>query len=129
MHHLPKKQVYSNKALQWNDVAQEAENENDLILLYVRRLRNNLFHGGKFDGRFFDPERSRESTINSYYAAVGKPIQTVRQGAQFRHRSEAPIQDEETTDGYAVRYMQKHHPRGLQKIHTSDRLNLKKNCD
>lgn len=28
------------------------------MLLYVRRVRNNLFHGGKFNGRRFAPERS-----------------------------------------------------------------------
>ncbi len=58
--HPPKKQVYVDDALQWRIVAPQAQNENDLIFLYVRRVRNNLFHGGKFNGRFFDPERSRE---------------------------------------------------------------------
>ncbi|WP_281955711.1 hypothetical protein [Pseudophaeobacter arcticus] len=56
----PKKQVYVDDVLQWRIVAPHAENGNDLIFLYVRRVRNNLFHGGKFNGRFFDPERSRE---------------------------------------------------------------------
>ncbi|MBM3603933.1 MAG: hypothetical protein FJX25_04060 [Alphaproteobacteria bacterium] len=56
----PKKQVYVDKVLQWRVVTPQAENENDLIFLYVRRVRNNLFHGGKFNGRFFDPERSSE---------------------------------------------------------------------
>ncbi|NRB36456.1 MAG: hypothetical protein HRU31_17335, partial [Rhodobacteraceae bacterium] len=56
----PKKQVYVDEVLQWRDVASQAENENDLIFLYVRRVRNNLFHGGKFNGRFFDPVRSKE---------------------------------------------------------------------
>ncbi|MDO6456318.1 hypothetical protein Q4494_04445 [Celeribacter halophilus] len=58
--HPPKKQVYVDEVLQWRIVAPNAENENDLIFLYVRRVRNNLFHGGKFNGSFFDPERSRE---------------------------------------------------------------------
>lgn len=60
LRHPPKKQVYVDNVLQWRVVAPQAENENDLIFLYVRRVRNNLFHGGKFNGRFFDPERSRE---------------------------------------------------------------------
>lgn len=60
LQHPPKKQIFVDDALQWSDVAPDSENENDLILLYVRRVRNNLFHGGKFNGRFFDPERSRE---------------------------------------------------------------------
>ncbi|GAA4778833.1 hypothetical protein [Novosphingobium ginsenosidimutans] len=29
------------------------------LLLYVCRVRNNLFHGAKFNGHWFDPERSR----------------------------------------------------------------------
>lgn len=60
LRHPPKKQVYVDDVLQWRVVAPQAKNENDLIFLYVRRVRNNLFHGGKFNGRFFDPERSRE---------------------------------------------------------------------
>lgn len=60
LRHPPKKQVYVDDALQWRVVSPKAKNENDLIFLYVRRVRNNLFHGGKFNGRFFDPERSRE---------------------------------------------------------------------
>jgi hypothetical protein len=56
----PKNQVYFEEVLQWRDVEPQAENENDLIFLYVRRIGNNLFHGGKFNGRFFDPERSME---------------------------------------------------------------------
>ncbi|MFL0355486.1 hypothetical protein ACI5KX_03320 [Erythrobacter sp. GH1-10] len=28
------------------------------LLLYVCRVRNNLFHGAKFNGHWFDPERS-----------------------------------------------------------------------
>lgn len=56
----PKKQVYVDNVLQWRDVAPQAKSENDFIFLYVRRVRNNLFHGGKFNGRFFNPERSKE---------------------------------------------------------------------
>ena len=56
----PKKQVYADNVLQWRVVAPQAQNENDLIFLHVRRVRNNLFHRGKFSGCFFDPERSRD---------------------------------------------------------------------
>ena len=71
----PKKQVYADHVLQWRVVAPHAENENDLIFLYVRRVRNNLFHGGKFNGRFFDPGRSRElleHSITVLMAAIFK---------------------------------------------------------
>lgn len=30
-----------------------------LLVLYIRRVRNNLFHGGKFAGQWFDPDRSK----------------------------------------------------------------------
>lgn len=60
LRHPPKKQVYVANVLDWRVVAPQFANENDLIFLYVRRVRNNLFHGGKFNGRFFDPERSKE---------------------------------------------------------------------
>jgi len=38
--------------------------QSDLVLQYVRRVRNNLFHGGKFNGRWFEPERSAELLIH-----------------------------------------------------------------
>lgn len=65
LEHPPKKQAFRDGALQWADVAAQAVNENDLVLLYVRRVRNNLFHGGKFNGRFFDPERSQKLLVHS----------------------------------------------------------------
>jgi hypothetical protein len=57
--HPPKKQVIQGGNLAWSDVVPATNLESDLILLYVRRVRNNLFHGGKFNGRWFDPERSK----------------------------------------------------------------------
>lgn len=58
--HPPKKQVIRAGALDWDTVVPNANSRADLVLLYVRRVRNNLFHGGKFSGRWFDPERSEE---------------------------------------------------------------------
>jgi hypothetical protein len=43
--------------LEWVE-APEAGPVSRRLLLYVRRVRNNLFHGSKFNGRWFDPERS-----------------------------------------------------------------------
>jgi len=37
----------------------------DLVLAYVRRVRNNLFHGGKFNGHWFEPQRSGELLTHS----------------------------------------------------------------
>ncbi len=44
----------------WSDSAPTQVNDTDLLLLYVRRVRNNLFHGGKFNGNWFAPQRSEE---------------------------------------------------------------------
>tara|TARA_B100001540_G_C15770373_1_gene626023 strand:- start:494 stop:946 length:453 start_codon:yes stop_codon:yes gene_type:complete len=56
----PKKQVVRDGTLEWSDVVPQSASKVDLMLLYIRRVRNNLFHGGKFNGRWFEPERSRE---------------------------------------------------------------------
>jgi hypothetical protein len=59
LHNPPKKQVIRNGVLEWSDAPPTTNSRADLILLYVRRVRNNLFHGGKFNGRWFEPERSK----------------------------------------------------------------------
>ena len=44
----------------WSESKRQTDLEADLILLYVRRVRNNLFHGGKFNEHWFAPERSQK---------------------------------------------------------------------
>ncbi|MBP6003683.1 MAG: hypothetical protein KA746_09645 [Pyrinomonadaceae bacterium] len=56
----PRKQVIRNGLLEWDPSAPTTNSQADLILLYIRRIRNNLFHGGKFNGHWFDPPRSAE---------------------------------------------------------------------
>lgn len=56
----PKKQIVRNGVLEWAEKPVSGNSEADPILLYVRRVRNNLFHGGKFNGRWFEPQRSAE---------------------------------------------------------------------
>lgn len=56
--HPPKKQIIKEGSLVWDDSLPQ---ENDLakfIFLLIRRVRNNLFHGGKFNEKWFEPERS-----------------------------------------------------------------------
>lgn len=54
----PKKQVIFGGVIQW-EVSEPATNSKaDKLLIYVRRVRNNLFHGGKFNDYWFAPERS-----------------------------------------------------------------------
>ena len=57
--HPPKKQVVRNNQLEWDDTPPDHISELDLLFAYIGRVRNNLFHGGKFRGRVLaDPERS-----------------------------------------------------------------------
>jgi hypothetical protein len=56
-HHPPKRQMIKDGNLVWEDAAANTNLQSDLVLTYVRRVRNNLFHGGKFNGRWFAPER------------------------------------------------------------------------
>jgi hypothetical protein len=54
----PKKQVIQDGAIKWATSAFEGRMADEELLLYVRRVRNNLFHGGKFNGNWLDPARS-----------------------------------------------------------------------
>ncbi|RSE62670.1 hypothetical protein EGT81_09445 [Alcaligenes faecalis] len=54
----PKKQIIVDGAIQWEVREPQTDSEADKLLTYVRRVRNNLFHGGKFNGHWFAPERS-----------------------------------------------------------------------
>ncbi|HGS5633700.1 TPA: hypothetical protein ACMDXI_004415 [Vibrio parahaemolyticus] len=61
----PKKQIIENGQIKWSTVEPTSKCQTDLILLYVRRVRNNLFHGGKFNGNWFEPQRSEELLSSS----------------------------------------------------------------
>ena len=56
--HPPKKQVIVDDHLDWRVVEPDTNLTSDRVLIYVRRVRNNLLHGGKFNGHWFEPERS-----------------------------------------------------------------------
>ena len=60
----PKKQVIRNQLLEWEEATPNASKTHE-ILLCVRRVRNNLFHGGKFNGHWFEPERSKKLLLHS----------------------------------------------------------------
>lgn len=61
----PHKQVVENGELEWSDRLPDHNNDSELILLLICRVRNNLFHGGKFNGRWFEPERSENLIRNA----------------------------------------------------------------
>ena len=54
----PKKQTVKYGRLTWIDAQPNTDLEVDRVLQYVRRVRNNLFHGGKIGGRLSSPERN-----------------------------------------------------------------------
>jgi hypothetical protein len=64
LHAPPKKQIIRNGQIEWTEAAPDTDLSSDRVLIYVRRVRNNLFHGGKFNGHWFEPERS-ESLLRS----------------------------------------------------------------
>jgi hypothetical protein len=51
------KQIARDGRLEWSDAPPDGT-PTVVLFQYIRRVRNNLFHGGKFNGRWFDPERS-----------------------------------------------------------------------
>jgi len=59
--HPPKKQIERTDGfLDWKDVLPDHKHQAELVLRLVCRVRNNLFHGGKFNGHWFEPQRSEE---------------------------------------------------------------------
>lgn len=59
----PKKQVLRDGHLAWSDAADTSLSDFERVLIYVRRVRNNLFHGGKFpapDGPVYEVARNKK---------------------------------------------------------------------
>ena len=52
----PKQQIAKDGNLDW--LKKQSASCSQEYFGAVRRVRNNLFHGGKFNGHFLDPERS-----------------------------------------------------------------------
>lgn len=68
----PWKQVLINGAMDWDaSLPENVLSEIEKVLILIRRVRNNLFHGGKFN---FDIPGDKERTINllSYSIAILK---------------------------------------------------------
>jgi hypothetical protein len=71
LRHAPKKQMIKNGIFEWSDAKPDTNSRADLILQYIRRIRNNLFHGGKFNQHWFDPERDKELLRHSLIILKG----------------------------------------------------------
>lgn len=59
LEHPPKRQVWVNGSVEWAAVP-NTERSAQILFAHIRRVRNNLYHGGKFNGRWIDPDRSEE---------------------------------------------------------------------
>jgi hypothetical protein len=86
--HPPKKQISrSDGVLDWKESLPDHKHQAELILRLVCRVRNNLFHGGKFNGHWFEPQRSEEllkyalSILSSCVAAHPKVQEAYAQKA------------------------------------------------
>ena len=56
--HPPKKRIVCDGQLAWSDAQPTTNPLADRVLIYVRRVRNNLFHGDKFNPAWTEPERT-----------------------------------------------------------------------
>lgn len=72
----PKKQVVDQYKIVWADVS-NTDQSVQALFGHICRIRNNLFHGAKFNGSWFDPQRSEEllqhalALLEHYRAKVG----------------------------------------------------------
>ncbi|HIH7261279.1 hypothetical protein ACM7T9_00240 [Pseudomonas aeruginosa] len=60
----PKRQVWVNGMAEWREVGND-ERSPQTLFAHIRRVRNNLYHGGKFNDRWLAPDRSIELISNS----------------------------------------------------------------
>ena len=51
--HPPKRQVWVDGAVAWETISSEDRSPQSLFS-HIRRVRNNLYHGGKFNGRWIE---------------------------------------------------------------------------
>jgi len=58
--HPPKKQIVVDGLLDWSGQLPSHKSKADLVLQLICRVRNNLFHGGKFNSHWFEPQRSED---------------------------------------------------------------------
>lgn len=59
LNHPPMKQVVEDGYIVWQEVS-NSEQSVQTLFGHIRRIRNNLHHGAKFNGTWFAPERSQK---------------------------------------------------------------------
>ena len=73
--HPPKKQILREGDLSWQTINAD-ERSPQMLFSHIRRVRNNLYHDGKFNDRWFNPDRSE--------ALISKSL-IVLQALQTKH--------------------------------------------
>ena len=58
----PQKQTNENGVIKWKPVDASQRNRTKNLIMYICRIRNNLFHGGKFVGGYLE-EFDRDFTL------------------------------------------------------------------
>jgi hypothetical protein len=84
LRHPPKRQVWINGTVEWAEVGND-ERSPQILFAHIRRVRNNLYHGGKFNGRWLAPDRSQELISKSlllleHLAKSNQQLQEAMQG-------------------------------------------------
>lgn len=85
MGHPPKKQRVVANRLVWKTVPAGGAGPTDDLLIYVRRVRNNLFHGGKYSRGWIDPERSEPLIRHSLTVLEACLLLSERVRAAYEH--------------------------------------------
>jgi hypothetical protein len=57
--HPPNRQVWTEVGVAWEPVPNHDKSA-QMLFSHIRRMRNNLYHGGKFRGWWLEPDRSKE---------------------------------------------------------------------
>ncbi len=82
----PKKQVIIGGKLDWEISEPNTNSPSEKLLLYIRRIRNNLFHGGKFNNYWFAPQRSEPLLCHSLVilSAVREAVPKVKEAYESK---------------------------------------------
>lgn len=73
----PKKQCCENKMIIWRESIPQTNLKSDVVLQYVRRVRNNLFHRGKFSGGYLDDPPRAEQLMNCGIQIVNRCVDEI----------------------------------------------------
>lgn len=61
----PNKQVVEDGELSWSSNKPDANSDTELLFQYIKRVRNNLFHGGKYNGKYLEDPTISYKLLNS----------------------------------------------------------------